>query len=161
MSESNSDARDKPVTAEFSARWAQAESTLDLACCSDCRACSLRCTASVPATEEEWAGIRRLMERAPEDRQAEIARVLAQSKGIDLGDDVTITMCQFFDMDAQSCVVYEARPLVCRLLGFVEWMPCPIERVERPLKTPEALALVAAYTEKPRRTLEEWAGDLP
>src|SRR5690242_20501535 len=94
--------------------------------CNGCDACGLRCAAGVPATREEWKHLQKHMENASEEERADIARVEAQDKTVDLGDDVTVTMCRYRDMERGRCAVYPARPLVCRLLGHVEWMPCPI-----------------------------------
>ena len=46
--------------------------------------------------------------------------------------------------------------LVCRLLGHVEWMPCPIEKVVKRIETPDALQLMQAYAQIERRTFEGW-----
>src|SRR5262249_55773035 len=86
----------------------------------------------------------------------DVARVVAQDKTVDLGDGVTVQMCRYRDMERGRCAVYPARPLVCRLLGHVEWMPCPIEKVPRIVPTEDALALMRAYAEEERHTFEEW-----
>lgn len=44
------------------------------------------------------------------------------------GDALTADYCPLYDRAAGACLVYPVRPLVCRLLGFVEWMPCPLGR---------------------------------
>jgi Fe-S-cluster containining protein len=43
-------------------------------------------------------------------------------------DVLTADYCPLYDRAARGCLVYPVRPLVCRLLGFVEWMPCPLGR---------------------------------
>lgn len=83
-------------------------------------------------------------------------RVLAQSKEVDLGEGVSVELCRFLDMETKACSVYEARPLICRLLGHVEWLPCPIELVPREVVTSDALALMHEYAKSERKTLEEW-----
>lgn len=132
------------------------ESQMQLDVCNGCDACGLRCAAGIPATREEWAAVQAYIEGLSESEQAEVARVEAQDKRVDLGDDVTVTMCRYRDMEAGRCVVYAARPLVCRLLGHVEWMPCPIEKVPRRIATADALALMHAYAEQERHTFEQW-----
>jgi len=127
-----------------------------LTICGGCDLCGLRCTAGVPAAAHEWIDIQDFIESATEEQRAEIAAVEAQSKTLSLGDGIEIEMCRYRDMEAGRCVVYPARPLVCRLLGHVEWMPCPVEKVPRTLPTPRALELMRAYSELDRRTFEQW-----
>jgi len=75
---------------------------------------------------------------------------------VDLGDEVSVEMCRYWNVTTQTCAVYSARPLVCRLLGHVEWLPCPIEKVTHLVPTSKALALMQAYSQEERRTFEEW-----
>ena len=127
---------------------------MDLSPCHGCDACGLRCAAGVQMTRDEYDAVRRYIVSAPD--HADIERVLAQDKTQDLGDGVTVQMCRYRDMERGRCAVYPARPLICRLLGHVEWMPCPIEKVPRPVPTVDALALMRAYAKQERRTFEEW-----
>jgi len=132
------------------------EQQMHLSVCNGCDACGLRCAAGVPAARGEWESIQSFLSSCLGTERAEIARVEAQDKSVDLGDGVTVTMCRYRDMEAGRCVVYPARPLVCRLLGHVEWMPCPIEKVPKPISTPDALLLMQAYARFERKTFEEW-----
>ncbi|MCW3098059.1 MAG: putative Fe-S-cluster oxidoreductase [Chthonomonadaceae bacterium] len=136
------------------------EQQMHLSVCDGCDACGLRCAAGVPATSEEWEGLQAYLESCSPAERTAIARVEAQDKSVDLGDGVTVMMCRYRDMEAGRCVVYPARPLVCRLLGHVEWMPCPIEKVPKPIPTPDALALMQAYARFERKTFEEWEADV-
>jgi len=129
-----------------------------LSVCNGCDACGLRCAAGIPATGDEWERLQNFLAECSPEERAEIARVEAQDKSVDLGDGVVVAMCRYRDMEAGRCVVYPARPLVCRLLGHVEWMPCPIEKVPKPIPTPDALALMHAYARFDRKTFEEWEG---
>ena len=135
---------------------ARCETQMAMEVCNGCDACGLRCAAGVPATQEEWRSVQRYLTESSEAERAEIARVEAQDKPVDLGDGVTVQMCRYRDMEGGRCVVYPVRPLVCRLLGHVEWMPCPIEKVPRVLPTQDALALMHAYAGFVRRTFEAW-----
>ncbi len=135
---------------------ARCEQQMHLSVCNGCDSCGLRCASGVPATEAEWESLQRFLTACSPAERAEIAKVEAQDKSVDLGDGVAVTMCRYRDMAAGRCVVYPVRPLVCRLLGHVEWMPCPIEKVPQPIPTPDALALLQAYACFDRKTFEEW-----
>jgi len=134
------------------------EEQMHLSVCNGCDACGLRCAAGIPATREEWESLQGFLAECSPAERAAITRVEAQDKSVDLGDGVTVAMCRYRDMEAGRCVVYPVRPLVCRLLGHVEWMPCPIEKVPKPIPTEDALALMQAYARFERRTFEEWEG---
>jgi hypothetical protein len=135
------------------------ESQMSLKVCSGCDACGLRCAAGVPASGEEWADLQRYIADAREDLRQEIRRTEAQDKTVDLGDGVSVQMCRYRDMEMGRCVVYPARPLMCRLLGHVEWMPCPIAKVPHIVHTPDALALMEAYAALERKTFEVWESE--
>ncbi len=127
---------------------------MDLSPCNGCDECGLRCAAGVQVARQEVDSVRRFIDESP-DRDS-IERVLAQDKTVDLGDGVTVKMCRYRDMERGGCAVYPARPLVCRLLGHVEWMPCPIEKFEVAVKTPDALELLDEYSNHERHTFEGW-----
>jgi Fe-S-cluster containining protein len=133
---------------------------MDLAPCHGCDHCGLRCEAGVKMSREEFEGVQSYVAAASSG--SEIERVTLQDKRVDLGDGVSVTMCRYRDLERGRCMVYAARPLICRLLGHVEWMPCPIEKVKKVASTPDALNLMRAYALEDRRTFEEWekAGDL-
>lgn len=132
------------------------ESQMQIEVCSGCDRCGLRCAAGVPATCHEWETLQTFLAALSATERAEVARVEAQDKTVDLGDGVTVRMCRYRDMEQGRCVVYPARPLVCRLLGHVEWMPCPIEKVPHVIPTTDALALMQAYAQFERHTFEAW-----
>jgi hypothetical protein len=137
--------------------WTQrVESQLDLTPCDGCDSCGLRCTAGVPMSRAEYEGVIALIERSP-DRDY-IQQVTRQDKRLDLGDGIAVEMCRFRDMQRGRCAIYPARPLVCRLMGHLEWMPCPIDKVRKPIPTPDALALLNAYSQNPRHPFEQWDG---
>jgi hypothetical protein len=149
------------MSAIFLELLASCEAQMRLDVCSGCDACGLRCAEGVPASRSEWSSLTAWIAAADADTQKNIARVEAQDKHVDLGDGVTVTMCRYRDMEHARCAAYPARPLACRLLGHVEWMPCPIERVPSVLSTPLALGLLAAYSESERHTFEEWEAAVP
>ena len=132
------------------------ESQMQIEVCNGCDSCWLRCSDGVQADEAEWDALQTYQSNLDNCETESLTQVLKQDKAVDMGDGVSVTMCRFFDMNSRKCSVYPARPLVCRLLGHVEWMPCPIEKVESVIFTPDALALMAAYSKRQRRTFAEW-----
>lgn len=140
----------------YIALQASCEADMDLSACSGCTACSLRCAKGVPATREEWTAIHDYISKMTDNERENLQRVLSQNKAADLGDEVSVEMCRYWDVTNERCAVYSARPLICRLLGHVEWLPCPIEKVTQIVPTEKALALMSAYAKEERRTFEEW-----
>jgi len=132
---------------------------MELAGCDGCTGCHLRCADGVQTTLTEWDAVRNYIAVAPESQRVAIAVVESQDKTIDLGDDVTVKMCRYFDIQTRGCAVYPARPLICRLMGHVEWLPCPIDKVTHPVPTPLALDLMRTYSKFERRTFAAWEQD--
>jgi Fe-S-cluster containining protein len=132
------------------------ESQMAIEVCNGCDACGLRCAAGVPASKDEWNALQAHIAAASAEEKAEIERVVLHDKTVSLGDDVTVQMCRYRDMELGRCAVYAARPLACRLLGHVEWMPCPIEKVPHIIPTKDALALMHVYAKMERKTFEDW-----
>lgn len=131
-------------------------SQMALPVCNGCSECWLRCAEGVQATRQEWDALQAYLASCSEAESAYVESVLHQDKTVDLGDEVTVTMCRFFDRTTRRCAIYPVRPLVCRLLGHVEWMPCPIEKVPHILPAADALALMEAYCQFERRTFAQW-----
>lgn len=132
------------------------ESQMQISLCNGCDACWLRCSEGIHADRQEWETLNSYICDLNPLEKSDLERVLTQDKSVDLGDDVTVAMCRYFDMDSHRCSAYPVRPLVCRLLGHVEWMPCPIEKIPHIVPTVEALALMQAYSERERKTFEGW-----
>jgi len=126
---------------------------IDLTPCNGCDACGLRCAAGVQMSRAEFEQVNDYTEQM---RPAELDRVMRQDKRVDLGDDVIVQMCRYRDMERNCCAVYPARPLTCRLIGHVEWLPCPIEKITHTLPTRRALDLMESYSRIERHTFEEW-----
>lgn len=135
---------------------ARCEGQMALEVCDGCTACWLRCADGVQATWDEWKAVQEHIASMGSAERSILDRVSTQPRTVDLGDEVTVTMCRYFDRESLGCAVYPARPLVCRLLGHVEWLPCPIEKVPNGVPTPDALALMRAYARFERRTFAEW-----
>ena len=132
------------------------ESQMQIEVCNGCDSCWLRCSDGVQADAAEWDALQSYQCNLDSSEAEALTQVLNQDKEVDMGDGVSVTMCRFFDMNSRKCSVYPARPLVCRLLGHVEWMPCPIEKIESVINTPDALALLGVYSKRQRRTFDEW-----
>ena len=140
---------------------AACEAQMQIEVCNGCDACGLRCADDVPANREEWQTLQAYIAQMSTEQRAELDGVMAQDKSVDLGDEVSVSLCQYRDRKGGRCMVYPARPLVCRLLGHVEWMPCPIQKVPRPIPTPDALDLMRAYALTERRTFVDWERNEP
>jgi Fe-S-cluster containining protein len=123
--------------------------------CSGCHACAIRCSGDVPAAAEEWECMEDyLRHRIP---PSELQRLLGESKSYQVAAGYSIELCPLYDMKAKSCAVYPVRPLICRMLGFVEWMPCPIER-PLPVAT-EGLEWMRQYAAMNPRPIPRWVAD--
>jgi hypothetical protein len=81
-------------------------------------------------------------------------RVLEQEKQVQWFEETMQEACLFYDVTRQGCLIYSARPLVCRLFGRVEWLPCPLAR---PLPLlPRGLEVARLYTAERRATFADW-----
>jgi hypothetical protein len=126
---------------------------IDQSPCSGCDHCGTRCTAGIQVLRSEYEAVCEELARLPAE---EVARVLGQEKRVPIpGSDEQYTACEFRDVERGRCLVYPARPLICRLFGHVEWLPCPIFKVEKVV--PGAVTLMQAYAGEPRQTFSEWA----
>lgn len=119
--------------------------------CSGCRDCAMRCSADIPMTRAEFD---RIVEHLRALDANHVFRVLTQEKEAPWFEDVQRECCLFLDMPRQDCLIYPVRPLVCRLFGRVEWLPCPAEKLVRQLD--DGWAVFRAYAKDPRRTFTEW-----
>ena len=127
---------------------------IDQSLCNGCTACMHRCTAGIALTRAEYEAIRAQLQRVPVEERL---RVLAQCKLQPWPGDsggATYTACRFLDLSSGLCLVYEARPLICRLFGHVEWLPCPAGVITAHWDGgPDAMRARAAIE---ARTWEEW-----
>lgn len=124
---------------------------LDLGPCQGCDGCGNRCVDGITITWEEFRALTDYLATQP---PSEVERVLGQDKNWSWGDSA-VSRCLFRDTERNNCFVYPARPLVCRLFGFVEWLPCPLGKVSQQL--PDGLAIVHWYRHFPRRTFQGWS----
>jgi hypothetical protein len=126
---------------------------IDQSPCDGCDHCGTRCTAGIQVLRSEYEAARAELARLP---AAETARVLGQEKQLPIpGTEETYIACEFRDVEHGRCFIYPARPMICRLFGHVEWLPCPIAKVEKVV--PGAVPLMQAYAGEPRKTFADWA----
>jgi hypothetical protein len=119
--------------------------------CDGCHECGLRCTAGIQMSRSEFGHI---VEHLRESDAQQVDRILNQDKTRFWFEDILAEACLFYDVTHQGCLVYPVRPLICRLFGRVEWLPCPIER---PLKLIQGWReLLQTYTRERRSTFAEW-----
>jgi hypothetical protein len=119
--------------------------------CDGCHECGLRCTAGIQMQREEFD---RIVELLRASDPAQVDRVLNQEKTILWFEDIRSEACLFYDVTRRGCLVYPARPLICRLFGRVEWLPCPLNR---PLRLIQGWReLIQTYTSQRRTTFAEW-----
>jgi Fe-S-cluster containining protein len=121
--------------------------------CRGCHDCAIRCGGgAISLAETEWRAIACYIEEHLDVER--LASLLAEAKTFEIADCVTDEFCILYDMQEKGCSIYPARPLVCRLLGHVEFMPCPTGRVPRVL--PDGHRIMQRYAELRRLTFAEW-----
>lgn len=96
----------------------------------------------------------RIVKCLQEQDPRQVTRVLEQEKRVPWFEDIETEMCLFYDVTKHRCIAYPARPLICRLFGRVEWLPCPLEKSLPLLK--DGLKVIQAYAEQKRATFAEW-----
>lgn len=122
--------------------------------CDGCHECGLRCMAGVQMTRREFQDIIAcLREQVPQ----QVVRVLEQEKHVPWFEDIETEHCLFYDVTKRRCIVYPARPLICRLFGRVEWLPCPQGKPLQMLR--DGWGLIQTYAKERRATFVEWCAE--
>ena len=119
--------------------------------CDGCHECALRCSSGLQITRSEFEAILAHLKTLDPDR---VRRVLEQEKTVPWFEDIFRECCLFLDMVKQECLVYPARPLICRLFGRVEWLPCPAGKEVAQLH--DGWGEIKAYSKDVRKTFPEW-----
>lgn len=114
---------------------------LPTADCAGCYDCAERCVGNLRITWTEFAAIRDYLDGGG---------WFPVSRG--MGE--MMEPCEFQEPGGVRCVIYPVRPLICRLFGLVQWLPCPRRRL--PVLVPEGPQIVAAYAEFERHSFREW-----
>lgn len=122
--------------------------------CDGCHECGLRCTAGVQMTRQEFGQIVKCLQ---EQDATQVTRVLDQEKRVPWFEDIETEQCLFYDVTKRRCIAYPARPLICRLFGRVEWLPCPLGKPLPMLN--DGLGIIQAYSEERRATFPEWCAE--
>ncbi len=110
----------------------------------------MRCTDGIKISEVE---VLRILEELRAGDPHQVRRVLEQEKVVQWFEEISYQACLFLDCRTNLCLVYPARPLVCRLFGRVPHLPCPQEKVPADL---DAGRVLEAYTQQPLQTFQQW-----
>lgn len=109
--------------------------------CDGCSGCAGRCAGNLRITRTECEAIRDYLDGGgwfPVIRP----------------HGAMVAPCEFQHPEQPWCLVYPARPLICRLFGLVGWLPCP--RARRPVAVPDGPRIIATYAQFERRTWRRW-----
>lgn len=98
-------------------------------------------------------------EEGAEARLVEQQPKLVPYPGTGPEDEAFYLACRFRDVERGRCSIYPVRPVVCRLFGHVEWLPCPIQKVPAP--APGGWDAMRRYGDAPQKTYEEWLAEEP
>ncbi len=109
--------------------------------CAGCHLCASRCAGEVRMTRTEAESIREFLggcEPFPAVR----------------GNGQMAEPCGFRQPSGTGCIIYPVRPLICRLFGLVEWLPCPIGRA--PLLIDDGPHIMRQCAQFELRTYRQW-----
>ena len=122
--------------------------------CDGCHDCGMRCSAGIQMTAPEFEQIVAHL-RTVDPHHA--FRVLEQDKQVVWFEEISREACLFYDVVHRGCLVYPARPLICRLFGRVEWLPCPQEKPLLPIR--RGVEIIQTYAGEARATFGEWCSE--
>ncbi|HEY3378253.1 MAG TPA: YkgJ family cysteine cluster protein [Armatimonadota bacterium] len=120
--------------------------------CDGCITCALRCTAGIKISEFEYT---RIVEELRSQEASAVRKVLAQEKHLIWFEEIRYEACLFLNTETRLCLIYPARPLICRLFGRVKHLPCPAGWVPADF---DARDILQAYAAQPLKTFQEWMG---
>lgn len=130
------------MSASDEARWLHGTyERLPNSRCAGCDGCASRCMGGLAITRTEFEAIRDYLGGAM------FVPVLRSWRGM-------APPCEFSEPDGARCLIYPVRPLICRLFGIVEWLPCP--RGRAPALVPDGPEIMRDYRRFERRSFREW-----
>ena len=121
--------------------------------CNGCIECAMRCTAGIKMNELEFWRI--IDELRGADRTF-ILRVLNEEKKLHWFEEIYYNACPFIDSHTMLCSIYSARPLICRVFGRVQQLPCPTGMAPQDMDMHRAFDI---YRLMPRKTFTEWMAE--
>jgi hypothetical protein len=125
--------------------------------CRDCHECAIRCSGEIRLCRWEWDALCDYIDAEISPEQ--LAQLVAQDKTLEIEGHVVGRFCILYDTVARRCAVYPVRPLICRLLGHVVFLPCPSGKVPSVLRDgPEIMQQYAALD---LRTFAQWSAAAP
>jgi hypothetical protein len=129
---------------------------IDQSPCNGCDECGARCTAGVPIARLEYQAIRTYL---ASEEGAEARTVEQQDKQVPYpgAEEYSYTACRFRNVEQGRCSIYPVRPVVCRLFGHVEWLPCPIEKISGPVSG--GVEAMRRYGSAAQKTYEDWLAE--
>lgn len=122
--------------------------------CAGCHACAIKCSGAIPFAREEWERVRQFAAERIGDENLRALLVQDKTFRPDPTSEFVARFCPLYDMTARRCAVYPVRPLICRLLGFVEWLPCPLGRALPALA--DGVEIMRAYYAMDVRPVDDW-----
>ena len=109
--------------------------------CRGCTDCATRCVGNLLITRTEFEAICDYLGDAIYQPTLRRAGQMAPR-------------CEFSDPDGARCLIYPVRPLICRLFGIVDWLPCPRQRL--PALVPDGARIIEQYAQFARRSFRGW-----
>ena len=95
--------------------------------CNGCTDCYMRCAGEISFSRFEYQRIIDYLQNEADRKDA--LKILHQNKTRQWFEDITYDSCLFLDVNTNLCLIYECRPLICRLFGEVKHLPCPTGKI--------------------------------
>ena len=128
-------------------RWLQSVyERLPVGTCGGCTDCALRCAGEVPMLAAEYQAICQHLQNQDQSVPTLPPRRPGQM----------MPPCRFLEEASRLCVIYPVRPLICRLFGVVEWLPCPMGKQTAAVE--DGLNLMHRYAELGPHPFSYWHG---
>lgn len=124
------------MSPEEVANWLRsAYQRLPVGGCHGCTDCASRCAGDIPMLAAEYETICQYLNAQ--------GQLVPTKRGRRTGE--MMAPCRFLNEEARLCIVYPVRPLICRLFGLVEWLPCPTGKQSAVLT--DGVELMRCYAE--------------